>query len=246
LAQTEVLGRHWRIASVLALTVLAAVGARADEPRPAGTAIYSCIDDKGKRITSDRPIPECIAKEQRILNRDGSLREVRPPTLTAEERAAVEARERRAAEVRLAQAEAVRRDRNLMTRYRDEQAHEAARAAALESVKQAMKASEKRLAELAAERRPLLDEAEFYKGRQLPTKLRLQMDAIDASVDAQRAAMANQEAEVVRVNRLFDIELDRLRRLWAGTPPGSMGAMSNAQAETRVLPAGMSGTTTPR
>lgn len=243
MAETAVLGARWRTAPVIALIVLAASGALADEPRPAGTAIYSCIDDKGKRITADRPIPECNAKEQRVLNRDGSLREVRPPTLTAEERAAVEARDRRAAELRLAQAEAVRRDRNLMARYRDEQAHEAARAAALESVKVAMKASEKRLADLAAERKPLLDEAEFYKGRQLPAKVRLQMDANEAAVDAQRSAMANQEAELVRVNRLFDIELDRLRRLWAGTPPGSMGPLSGGQGETRVLPAAMSGST---
>ena len=243
MAETEALGARWRTAPAIALIVLAASGALADEPRPAGTAIYTCIDDKGKRITADRPIPECNAKEQRILNRDGSLRDIRPPTLTAEERAANEARERRAAEIRLAQAEAVRRDRNLMARYRDEQAHEAARTAALESVKLAMKASEKRLADLAAERKPLIDEAEFYKGRQLPTKLRLQMDANDAAVDAQRSAMANQEAELVRVNRMFDTELDRLRRLWAGIPPGSMGPLSAGQGETRVLPAAMSGST---
>lgn len=207
--------------------------ALADEPRPAASGIYSCIDDRGKRITADRPIPECNAKEQRVLNRDGSLREVRPPTLTAEERAAVEARERRAAEQRLAQAETVRRDRNLLNRYRDQQAHDAARAAALEPVKMAMKASEKRLADLAAERRPLNDEAEFYKGRTLPTKLKLQMDANEASVDAQRSAMLNQEAELQRVNRLFDIELERLRRLWAGAAPGSLGPMPSVQPEPR-------------
>ncbi len=197
-------------------------------PGATGPAIYSCTDDKGRRLTSDRPIPECNAREQRILNRDGSVRDMRPPTLTAEERAEAEARERKAAELRMAQAEAVRRDRNLMARYRSEEAHGAARAAALDTVKLAITASEKRLKELAAERKPLLDEAEFYKSKPVPIKLKTQLDAIDVATDAQRAAMGNQEAELVRVNRLYDIELDRLKKLWGGTRPGSMGPLPTA------------------
>jgi hypothetical protein len=197
---------------------------------PPAASIYSCIDDKGRKLTSDRPIPECNAREQRVLNRDGSLRDVRPPTLTAEERAEVEARERKAAEARQAQAEATRRDRNLVARYKDEPAHAAARAAALDTVKLAITASEKRLKELAAERKPLLDEAEFYKGKPLPAKLRQQLDANEVATSAQREAVAAQEAELVRVNRLYDIELDRLKKLWAGARPGSLGPMPTAMA----------------
>jgi hypothetical protein len=55
-------------------------------------------------------------------------------------------------------------------------------------------------AELAAERKPLLDEAEFYKGKPLPPKLKAQIDANDAAVEAQRGG-ANQEAELDRINR---------------------------------------------
>ena len=66
--------------------------------------VYTCMDDRGNRLTSDRPIPECNAKEQRVLNRDGSLRKVVPPPPTADERA-----EREAAEAaRLAAADAAR------------------------------------------------------------------------------------------------------------------------------------------
>jgi hypothetical protein len=32
----------------------------------------------------------------------------------------------------------------------------------------------------------------------------------------------------VRINRLFDVELDRLRRLWAGERPGTLGALAAA------------------
>lgn len=188
--------------------------------------IYTCTDDRGRRLTADRPIPECSHKEQQVLNRDGSVKSVLPPTLTADERAERDARERRAAEARAAQLDALRRDRNLVSRYPDEDSHQRARAAALDTVRLAIKASEIRLRELAAARKPLLEEAEFYVGRALPPKLKTQMDANDAALEAQRSSANNQEAELLRINRLYDVELDRLRRLWAGAAPGSLGAIA--------------------
>jgi Domain of unknown function (DUF4124) len=195
-----------------------------------GASIYTCTDDRGRKLTSDRPIAECAGKEQRVLNRDGSLREIKPPTLTAEERAEVEARERRLAEQRMAQAEAVRRDRNLMARYPNEAAHQKAREAALENVALAIRTSEARLKELDRERKPLIDEAEFYRGKTLPAKLRAQLDANDVALEAQRNAMANQSAELGRVNRIYDVELERLKKLWAGARPGSLGPMAAVAA----------------
>ena len=187
--------------------------------------IYTCIDDKGRRLTADRPIAECSTKEQQVLNRDGSLKTIHPPTLTADERNEKEARDRAAAEARAAASDAVRRDRNLMARYPTEAAHNRAREAALDTVRLAMKASEIRLRELAAERKPLRDEAEFYQGKPLPPKLKTAIDANDASADAQRSAAANQEAELGRINKLYDAELDRLRKLWTGSPAGSLGPL---------------------
>lgn len=203
------------------------LAAEAGKSTPEG--IYTCIDDKGRRLTADRPIAECSAKEQRVLNKDGSLKLVYPPTLTAEERADKEARDRKAAELRATQADAVRRDRNLTVRYPNQEAHDRARQSALDTVRLAIKASELRLKTLQAERKPLSNEAEFYQGKSLPLKLRQQLDAIDAATEAQRSAMANQQIELVRINRLYDAELDRLRRLWAGAAPGSLGPMAAEQ-----------------
>ena len=204
---------------------MAAAGAAAQTAK-APTGIYTCTDSLGRRLTADRPIPECAHKEQLILNGDGSVRMVLPPTLTAEERADKEARDRAAAEARAAQADAARRDRNLTTRFPDEAAHNRAREAAADTVRLAMKSSEIRLRELDAERKPLREEAEFYKGKPLPVKLKTAIDANDASMDAQRSSSANQEAELVRINKIYDSELDRLRRLWAGAQPGSLGPVA--------------------
>ncbi len=187
--------------------------------------IYTCVDAKGKRYTSDRPIVECLAREQQVLNRDGSLRQVIPPTLTADERAAAELRERDEVAERAARSESFRRDRNLMQRYIAEPAHRKAREAALDQARRALTLSEARLELLAKERKPLIDEAEFYVGKPLPAKLKQQLDANDAAAEAQRSLIANQQAEVTRVNALFDIELQRLKALWGGARPGSLGPM---------------------
>jgi hypothetical protein len=208
-------GGAWR-AWLGAVALAAAAGG-------AQATIYTCVDATGKRLTSDRPIPACTDREQRVLNADGSVKRIVPPTLTADERAEQEAKERQAAADRASQQDAVRRDRNLMVRYPNEAAHKKARAKALDDVRNAVALTEKRLAALASERKPLLDEAEFYAGRQMPAKLKQQLDANEAATEAQRSLIQNQQAESGRINALFDAELAHLRKLWAGAPAGSLG-----------------------
>jgi hypothetical protein len=215
------------------LVLAAGLPAAAAAPTTAASApagIFTCTDDQGRRLTSDRPIPECTAREQRILNRDGSLKAIKPPTMTAEERADKETRERLAAEARIAQADAVRRDRNLMNRFPDEAAHDRSRTAALDTVRLAIRASSLRLEALGLDRKPLQDEAEFYKGKTLPIRLKGLLDANDAAFAAQRSAMQTQEAELVRINKLYDVERERLRLLWSGVQPGSLGPVAAGAA----------------
>jgi hypothetical protein len=59
----------------------------------------------------------------------------------------------------------------------------------------------------------------------MPLKLRQQIDGNDAAAEAQRDLLQNQKAEQVRVNDLYDLELERLRKLWSGAQPGSLGAL---------------------
>lgn len=192
--------------------------------------IYTCVDDKGRRITSDRPILECVAREQRQLNPDGSLKRTVPPPPTAEERAEQEQRERRAAEARALQADAARQDRTLLQRYKTPEDHQRARLAALDVARSAMVATDQRLAGLARERKQYAEEAEFYRGRPLPAKLQQSIDAVETAMAAQRSVARNQRAELDRVNRLYDVELERLRQLWAGAAPGTMGPMTPVRA----------------
>jgi hypothetical protein len=221
---------------LLPLSLLLALhGAQADES--AGKGIYTCTTPDGRKLTSDRPILECTAREQRILNPDGSQRATLPPFLSPEERAAKEASDRRAAAERIAQQDAIRRDRTLMQRYPSEAAHQRARNTALDDAVKALRTSERRIKDLGIERKPLLDEAEFYKGRALPAKLKQSMDANDAAIEAQQVLIENQKAEAVRINARFDAELARLKRLWGGASPGTLPpAAAPAPAPAPVNP----------
>lgn len=232
------LPRPWPKALGCSLGWLALAASAASQvpgsPVPGTGGIYTCVDDRGRRLTSDRPIAECTAKEQQILNRDGSLKSILPPTLTTEERALKEARDRKEAEERAAQADAVRRDRNLLQRFPDEEAHQRSREAAIDTILIAIRASELRLRNLAAERKPLMDEAEFYIGKPLPVPLKGKFDANDAGVAAQRTSMQAQESELERINKLYDVELERLRKLWAGALPGTLGPITGLTERSKA------------
>jgi hypothetical protein len=208
-------------AAALALAALGLAGGAAAQPAPR-SPIYSC-DVNGKKVTSDRPIPECNNQDQRLLNPDGSVRSVVAPTPTADEREKLEQKERDDNIKRMEKMDAVRRDRNLMARFPDEAAHQKAREKALDDVRKSVAVSKERLRLLTADRKPLLDESEFYVGKPLPTKLKSALDANDASLAAQNALVQNQQDEEIRINALYDAELARLRKLWAGAPAGSLG-----------------------
>ena len=210
----------------------ATTAARGQSTGASGYQIYTCIDASGKKLTSDRPIPECSNRPQRVLNTDGSTRRTVQPTQTADERAEAEARDRDLAAERVARLDAIRRDRNLLARFPNEAAHARARTAALDAGRKSLRVSEARLAALAVDRKPLLDEAEFYAGKKLPSKLKAQLDAVEVAAEAQRTLVQNQQLDVTRIDALYDLELDRLKKLWGGVQPGSLGVLASQAASS--------------
>ena len=197
---------------------------------PSNEQVFTCVNAAGRSLTSDRLIGECMDREQRVLSRDGTLLRVVPPSLTADERADKEARERKLAAEREARSEAVRRDRNLMQRFPNVAAHQKAREQALEVTQFAITQSDARLADLERERKPLMDESEFYKGKTMPGKLKGQLDANDAATAAQKELLVQQKAELERASKLYDVELAHLKKLWAGALPGSQQMPSDANS----------------
>ena len=77
-------------------------------------------------------------------------------------------------------------------------------------------AANARIAELAAERKALDDEMEFYKKdpSKAPPKVRRGIEDNAQAVEAQQRAIAGQQEERNRINARFDEEAARLKPLW--------------------------------
>jgi hypothetical protein len=181
-------------------------------------SIFICTDSRGKKITSDRPIPECLDREQKELNASGTVKRNVGPTLTAQEASAQEARDKKEAEDRARANEERRRTRALLTRYQNQAAHDLERASALTQVDAVIQTANKRMAELAEQRKTLDSEMEFYKNdlSKAPAYLKRRMNEFQENLLAQQRFIANQQLEKKRVNDRFDEELERLKPLWAG------------------------------
>ncbi|GGH66513.1 hypothetical protein GCM10010975_35410 [Comamonas phosphati] len=209
--------RAWHVA--LGLCVLGGVGTGAALAQPAPAAgIYACTDARGNRITADRPIADCVDRDQRVLGSTGiELRRV-GPALTEHERAEMDARRRQqqAAQQRLREERS--RDKALLLRYPGPAVHEAARAEALEQVDSVMAVAQRHLQELGARRKKLEAELEFYQDdpRKAPPQLRRQLQENTDFMQEQQRFLQQQVQEKQRINQRFDAQLDQLRRLWAG------------------------------
>lgn len=179
--------------------------------------IYTCIDAKGRKLTSDRPIRECADREQRLLNPSGTVRAIIGPTLTGPERAALEAKKRREAEEQARQAEEKRRERALLVRYPSRSVHDKERSEALTQISVVRQAALNRVKELQRQRKELDVELEFYAKDpdKVPPSLGRLVDENEKSMAVQERFIADQEAEMARVNSRFDEELVRLQQRWA-------------------------------
>ena len=198
------------------VALAAAAQAWAQQARPP-QEVYTCIDKHGRRITSDRPIVDCVDREQRVLDHTGTERRRIGPSLTEHERAAQEVQRRKQAEESARIAEERRRERALTARYPDEATHQAERNAALDQVEEVVVVAHKRVQSLKAERRRLDVELEFYRGdvTKAPVLLQRQIADNEQALADQQRFLATQELEKRRIHQRFDAELAQLCQLWA-------------------------------
>lgn len=213
-----------RVAAWTAVWLVGTAGmaAKAQEPPPPSpvmSGVYTCTDAKGRKLTSDRPIPECTDREQKVLNPSGTVKAKVGPTLTAQEKAEQEQRDRRAFEEQSRQAEEKRRDRALLTRYPNKAMHDKERAETTAQIGVVIQAATNRLNELIKQRVSIDEEMEFYKKdpSKAPAYVRRQQEENTQSQAVQKRFISEQEGEIRRVNARFDDELVRLRQLWTAT-----------------------------
>ncbi|MFP8780014.1 DUF4124 domain-containing protein [Hydrogenophaga sp. RWCD_12] len=178
--------------------------------------IYSCIDSKGRRLTSDRPIVDCLDREQKELGNSGTVKRVVPPSYTAEEKARLEAQRRVEDAEKARVAEEKRRDKALLIRYPNQGVHDKERVEALKQIDDVIDAVKKRVDTLAKQRRDIDLELEFYQSdpKKAPAWLQRKLDDNSQQVQVQNRFLGEQSLEKQRINARFDEELAKLKMLW--------------------------------
>ncbi|MFT4241003.1 MAG: DUF4124 domain-containing protein [Acidovorax sp.] len=221
----------WIMGGVLMAATLAVDSAWAQSQGMSG-GIYTCVDRNGRRITADRPIVECLDREQRELSPSGTVRRQIGPSLTEHERTALEAQRRKEAEERALVLEERRRERALTARYPDKASHDTERAAAIQLVDDVTATAEKRIAELQQQRKALDEEMEFYKKdpNKAPMALRRKIAENEENIAERQRFIQGQELEKRRLHQRFDAELAQLRKLWESQrlPPSAADAAAPA------------------
>ncbi|MEI8325764.1 MAG: DUF4124 domain-containing protein [Betaproteobacteria bacterium] len=193
--------------------------------------IFVCVDSKGRKLTADRPIAECLDREQKVMGPGGTVKRVLGPSLTQQERSIIEDAQRREAEEHAQLTEDRRRDRALLVRYPNQAAHDRERAEAFIQLDEGMRASRLRLQELSQQRTALDQEMEFYRKdpSKGPAALKRRIDENVLNIAAQQRYLTDQDEEKKRVNQRFDEELIKLAPRWgaqAATPARASSASS--------------------
>ena len=211
--------RHAKLSLYVVATVWA--GASLAQGLANTGGIYACTDANGRRITADRPIASCVDREQRVLGNTGVELRRMGPTLTEQERVALEAKRRQEQAAQLRAREERLRERAVLARFPNQAVHDAARAEALAQVDDVIGVAQKHQMELKERRRKLNTELEFYQNdpKKAPANLRRQLDDNTESQEEQARFLKQQDAEKLRINQRFDVELRQLRKLWGEQPP---------------------------
>ena len=192
--------------------------------------IFTCVDAKGRKITSDRPIAECMDRVQKEITPTGTVKRVLMPPPTAQEQAILEEKEKHDIEERHKVAKEKLRDRALLKRYPDGTSHDKERAGALEWVIEDIKTATKRSEDLTVQRKGITTELELYKNSpgKAPAALNRRLDETDGNIAAQKRLIADQEAEKKRITQRFDTEAAKLKPQWDMAGVSSASAAPNS------------------
>ena len=108
-----------------------------------------------------------------------------------------------------------------LTRFPDEGKHGEAEARDVKPMTERIRDAKAHLAQLAAERKRLDAEREFYVGKPLPPALKAKIDKNDAQTAATTEILRGLEETLAGMQARYRCERDTYGKLWKGAAPGS-------------------------
>lgn len=167
--------------------------------------VYRCVDAQGRRLTSDRPIPECMDRVQQVVHASGVVRTV-GPSLSESEAASQQELKRQALVEQIAQRETARRDRALRARYPSPASFEQQRLATVTPLQERVAFAQQAL-------KSALGRQQLALSRH--TRAGSELEFSSKQVRYQQGMLHIYEEELRTVTAQFDQHLVRLRVLWA-------------------------------
>ena len=199
--------RSWRAPVAAALCAAAAAHAQ----------MYICTTGSGQMFTGDYIPAACRNHEIRVLNPDGSVREIIPAPLTPEQKKAQEAADEARRKQEEARLRRERKDRALLTTYTSVGDIEAARRQTLAGLQATIQRADAAIAQYERERKRLDEDAEFYLHHPTPARLQEEFQDNRILLRQQRQVRDRAQAEIERVNQQFDADRQRYIELQGGS-----------------------------
>ncbi len=168
--------------------------------------IYSCKDNSGHLLTSDRPIPECADKPVQIYNSNGTLKDQIAAPPTPEQRRAAELREQQHLREAQHQEDVKREQLYLTAHYPNEAAIEIARKQEISAIETKIAIETHTLETTTDTLNQSQEELNAIPDNQ-PAKIRaaqLKVDDLTQSVNESNHLIHNYRQEEVNINRQFD------------------------------------------
>jgi len=168
--------------------------------------IYSCKDNSGHLLTSDRPIPECADKPVQIYNSNGTLKDQIAAPPTPEQRRAAELREQQHLREAQRQEDVKREQLYLTAHYPNEAAIEIARKQEISAIETKIAIETRTLETTTDTLNQSQEELNAIPDNQ-PAKIRaaqLKVDDLTQSVNESNHLIHNYRQEEVNINRQFD------------------------------------------
>jgi hypothetical protein len=185
-------------------------------PSVSNAEIFSCKDEAGRVITSDRPIPECSKRDIRVLRQDGLTKGVIAAPLTEEQRKQrdVELEIKRQKDNQ--ERERLSRDRALVAAYPDLASLEVQRKRQIQDVQVEIEAAKKRILIKEPDLKEAKAELEFYRGKKVPGVVANKISVAANAILVEDELIRAKQQEILTVNSKFDADAKRLREISDG------------------------------
>lgn len=167
---------------------------------------YKWIDSTGKVQYTDRLPPEAVNRGNVEMTKQGIAKRVTEPTLTDEQRRAIQQRLEQQRESDRQAREQKQQDNALISSYTSESDIDIARRRNLAIVGAAILSAEARINALQRRAAALEREKLFFEKRPVPEKLKRELASVQAEIPKQYAVISQKNEDALAINQRYEAQ----------------------------------------